>query len=35
LLGADGGVFSFGAADFHGSTGGMTLNQPVVGMARF
>ena len=29
----DGGVFSFGAASFHGSTGGMRLNQPVVGMA--
>ena len=33
VLGADGGVFSFGAARFHGSTGGMRLNQPVVGMA--
>jgi SpoIID/LytB domain protein len=30
---ADGGVFSFGNAQFHGSTGGMRLNQPVVGMA--
>ncbi len=30
---ADGGVFSFGNAEFHGSTGGMRLNQPVVGMA--
>ena len=30
---ADGGVFSFGNARFHGSTGGMRLNQPVVGMA--
>ncbi len=29
----DGGVFSFGTAQFHGSTGGMRLNQPVVGMA--
>jgi peptidoglycan hydrolase-like amidase len=29
----DGGVFSFGNAQFHGSTGGMRLNQPVVGMA--
>ena len=29
----DGGVFSFGNAQFHGSTGGMVLNQPVVGMA--
>jgi hypothetical protein len=32
LLGRDGGVFSFGTAAFHGSTGGMVLNQPVVGM---
>jgi SpoIID/LytB domain protein len=30
---ADGGVFSFGGAAFHGSTGGMRLNRPVVGMA--
>ncbi len=30
---ADGGVFSFGNAQFHGSTGGMRLNKPVVGMA--
>ena len=30
---ADGGVFSFGNATFHGSTGGMHLNQPIVGMA--
>jgi peptidoglycan hydrolase-like amidase len=29
----DGGVFSFGNAQFHGSTGGMRLNRPVVGMA--
>ncbi len=29
----DGGVFSFGNALFYGSTGGMRLNQPVVGMA--
>ena len=32
LLGTDGGIFSFGAAGFHGSTGGIHLNQPVVGM---
>jgi SpoIID/LytB domain protein len=32
LLGTDGGIFSFGAAGFHGSTGGIRLNQPVVGM---
>jgi hypothetical protein len=30
---ADGGVFAFGAADFHGSMGGTRLNRPVVGMA--
>jgi len=30
----DGGVFSFGSARFYGSTGGMRLNQPVVGIAR-
>ncbi|MGO8869853.1 MAG: hypothetical protein ACLQPH_00360 [Acidimicrobiales bacterium] len=31
---SDGGIFSFGDAQFHGSTGGMALNRPVVGMAR-
>jgi hypothetical protein len=30
---SDGGVFTFGAAGFYGSTGGMKLNEPVVGMA--
>ena len=30
---ADGGVFSFGDAQFYGSTGGMVLNKPVVAMA--
>jgi SpoIID/LytB domain protein len=29
----DGGVFSFGNAQFYGSTGGMVLNKPVVAMA--
>ena len=29
----DGGVFAFGNARFHGSTGGRRLNQPIVGMA--
>jgi hypothetical protein len=29
----DGGIFTFGAANFYGSTGSMTLNKPVVGMA--
>ncbi len=33
LLGADGGIFSFGDAGFYGSTGGTRLNKPVVGMA--
>ncbi len=33
LLGADGGVFSFGEAPFHGSTGDRILNQPAVAMA--
>jgi hypothetical protein len=32
LLGADGGVFTFGTAAFKGSTGAMTLNAPVVAM---
>jgi GH43 family beta-xylosidase len=32
-VGADGGVFSFGTAQFYGSTGGMRLNEPVVGLA--
>jgi len=33
LVASDGGIFSFGGAGFYGSTGGMTLNRPVVGMA--
>ena len=33
LLGQDGGIFTFGGATFHGSTGDRKLNQPVVGMA--
>ncbi|HUR22836.1 MAG TPA: peptidoglycan DD-metalloendopeptidase family protein [Acidimicrobiales bacterium] len=33
VLGADGGVFTFGAARFHGSTGALKLNKPIVGMA--
>jgi len=32
-VGSDGGIFSFGAAQFYGSTGSMHLNRPVVGMA--
>jgi hypothetical protein len=30
---SDGGVFTFGAAHFYGSTGSIKLNEPVVGMA--
>jgi poly-gamma-glutamate synthesis protein (capsule biosynthesis protein) len=30
---ADGGVFAFGDAGFHGSMGGVALNAPIVGMA--
>ncbi len=30
---ADGGVFAFGDAGFHGSMGGQHLNRPIVGMA--
>ena len=30
---SDGGVFTFGAAQFYGSTGAIRLNKPVVGMA--
>jgi hypothetical protein len=33
LVASDGGVFAYGDARFYGSTGGMTLNRPVVGMA--
>ena len=33
MVGSDGGVFSFGHARFHGSTGGMRLNRPVVGIS--
>ncbi|MGH9283986.1 MAG: hypothetical protein ACRD0S_13745, partial [Acidimicrobiales bacterium] len=32
LVAADGGIFAFGNATFHGSTGGVRLNQPIVGM---
>ncbi len=33
LVAADGGVFSFGDAQFYGSTGAIRLNEPIVGMA--
>jgi len=33
LVGSDGGVFAFGNAHFYGSTGGMTLSKPIVGLA--
>ena len=33
LVGADGGVFNFGSAQFHGSAGSLHLNAPIVGMA--
>ena len=32
LVGADGGIFSFGSAKFHGSTGSLRLQRPVVGI---
>jgi hypothetical protein len=34
LVGEDGGVFSYGDAQFYGSTGGEHLNAPVAGIAR-
>ena len=33
LAASDGGIFSFGGATYYGSTGGMVLNKPVVGIA--
>ena len=33
MVASDGGIFSFGDARFYGSTGGMRLNRPIVGMA--
>jgi len=30
---ADGGVYTFGSAGFHGSLNGQALNQPIVDMA--
>ena len=33
MVASDGGIFAFGSAGFHGSTGALTLNKPIVGMA--
>jgi hypothetical protein len=33
LVASDGGIFSYGDAQFYGSTGALTLNKPIVGMA--
>ena len=33
MVGADGGIFTFGDAGFYGSEGGLHLNKPIVGMA--
>jgi hypothetical protein len=33
MVASDGGVFTFGDARFHGSTGGIRLNKPVVGLS--
>jgi hypothetical protein len=33
MVATDGGIFAFGDAKFHGSTGNIRLNKPIVGMA--
>lgn len=33
LVGSDGGIFTFGQSEFHGSTGSLVLQRPVVGIA--
>ena len=33
LVASDGGIFAFGDARFHGSTGNIRLNKPIVGMS--
>jgi subtilisin family serine protease len=33
LVASDGGVFTYGTADYRGSTGAIDLNRPIVGMA--
>jgi hypothetical protein len=35
ISGSDGGIFSFGGAQFYGSMGGKPLNKPMVGMATY
>ncbi len=32
-MASDGGIFNYGDAQFYGSSGSLTLNKPVVGMA--
>ena len=32
LVGSDGGIFTFGNAQFYGSTGNLSLQRPVVGI---
>jgi cell wall-associated NlpC family hydrolase len=34
LVASDGGVFAYGSAGYHGSTGNLVLNQPIVGLAQ-
>jgi hypothetical protein len=33
LVASDGGIFTFGDAGYYGSTAGIALNKPIVGMA--
>jgi hypothetical protein len=33
LVGSDGGIFTFGSAPYHGSTGNLALQRPVVGIS--
>ena len=33
LVGSDGGIFNYGGSSYEGSTGSLTLNKPIVGMA--
>ncbi len=33
LVASDGGIFAFGDARFYGSTGGVSLRQPIVTLA--